>query len=74
MAALLDGAVSAGFIAPQNLSLLKIVNLEGGDAANADETRVEEWGPAVLKALKEWSLPVSLSTDISRLMSEWEEG
>jgi hypothetical protein len=42
MVALLEGGVSAGFIAPQNLSLLKVVDLEGGAEANADE----------------WSLPV----------------
>jgi hypothetical protein len=58
MVALLEGGVSAGFIAPQNLSLLKVVDLEGGAEANADDSKADQWGAAVLKALKEWSLPV----------------
>ncbi|WVW82973.1 hypothetical protein I302_104989 [Kwoniella bestiolae CBS 10118] len=49
-------SVEAGFIAPSNLSLLKLVNLEGGEGANGDESRAEEWGQAAIKALDEWEL------------------
>ncbi|WWC89939.1 uncharacterized protein L201_004868 [Kwoniella dendrophila CBS 6074] len=49
-------SVEAGFIAPNNLSLLKLVDLEGGEKANSDESKAEEWGKAALKALDEWEL------------------
>ncbi|KAK6903051.1 hypothetical protein I203_108312 [Kwoniella mangroviensis CBS 8507] len=49
-------SVEAGFIAPSNLSLLKLVNLEGGEDANTDESRADEWGQAAFKALDEWDL------------------
>ncbi|WWD16023.1 hypothetical protein CI109_100448 [Kwoniella shandongensis] len=50
-------SVEAGFIASENLSLLRLVNLEEGDAeaANLDGSRASEWGPAAVKALDEWS-------------------
>ncbi|ADV19499.1 conserved hypothetical protein [Cryptococcus gattii WM276] len=51
-----ENSVEAGFIAPSNLALLKLVDLEGGEEANMDEARADEWGQAALKALKEWSL------------------
>lgn len=54
-----ENSVEAGFIAPNNLSLLRVVDLEGGEEANIDETRADEWGQAALKALKEWSVGVS---------------
>lgn len=54
-----ENSVEAGFIAPSNLSLLRLVDLEGGEEANIDETRADEWGQAALKALKEWSVDVS---------------
>ncbi|WVR05150.1 hypothetical protein IAU60_002162 [Kwoniella sp. DSM 27419] len=56
MEAQFQAAVEAGFIAPANLSLCKIVNLDGGEAANRDESKASEWGPAAIKALREWSL------------------
>ncbi|WWC69351.1 uncharacterized protein I206_103290 [Kwoniella pini CBS 10737] len=49
-------SVEAGFIAQSNLSLLKLVNLEGGESANADESQAGDWGKAALKALDEWDL------------------
>nr|XP_018263733.1 lysine decarboxylase [Kwoniella dejecticola CBS 10117]OBR85891.1 lysine decarboxylase [Kwoniella dejecticola CBS 10117] len=52
-------SVEAGFITQTNLSLLRLVNLEGGESANADESRASEWGDAALKALREWSLASS---------------
>lgn len=58
---LLENAVTAGFVAPQNLALCQIVDLPGGSAANLDESRAGEWGEATIKALKEWSLDVSIS-------------
>jgi hypothetical protein len=60
--ALLDGAVSAGFIQPQNLSLLTILDLEhgraGAKASNLEEAIVGQWGARVIKALEEWTPPV----------------
>ncbi|WRT67239.1 uncharacterized protein IL334_004205 [Kwoniella shivajii] len=49
-------SVDAGFIAPANLSLLKLVNLEGGSTANADESKANEWGDAAIRALNDWDL------------------
>lgn len=50
-----ESAVAAGFIKPENLSLVKVVDI--GDAAeNADESRAGEWGAAAIRALKEWQL------------------
>jgi hypothetical protein len=54
--------MTAGFIAPQNLSLCQIVDLPGGSAANIDESRAGEWGPATIAALK------SFDFDVSRLV------
>jgi hypothetical protein len=58
--------VTAGFIAPQNLSLCQIVDLPGGSAANLDESRAEEWGPATISALSKWSFAVSHRSSDSR--------
>jgi hypothetical protein len=55
---LLKNAVEAGFIAEKNLALVQIVDLEDA-AANDDESRAGEWGPATVKALQDWSLEVS---------------
>ena len=60
MRALFENAVEAGFISPENLSLLRIVDLDGGATANADEARAGEWGQAALLALQQWSIAVSL--------------
>lgn len=57
---LLEGAVAAGFILEKNLALVKVIDLDGGKAANFEEARADEWGPAVIKALKEWEPLVSL--------------
>ena len=51
-------AVEAGFIAKQNLSLVNIVDLPGGAAANADPTMSDQWGDAAVDALQTWSLEV----------------
>ena len=56
---LLENAVNAGFVAPQNLSLCHIIDLPGGSAANIDESRAGEWGEVTMKALREWSIDVS---------------
>ncbi len=50
--------MKSGFIAPENLSLMRIVDLPGGELDNADETKAGEWGSAAVKALKEWSTEV----------------
>lgn len=50
--------MKSGFIAPENLSLMRIVDLPGGEVDNADESKAGEWGPAAVKALKEWSTEV----------------
>lgn len=55
---LLDGAVAAGFIKEENLALVQIIDLPGGKAANFEEAKADEWGPAAVKALQEWSAPV----------------
>ena len=52
---LLDGAVAAGFIKEENLALVQIIDLPGGKAANFEEAKADEWGPAAVKALQEWS-------------------
>ncbi|ODO10836.1 TIGR00730 family protein [Cryptococcus amylolentus CBS 6273] len=49
-----ESSVQAGFVAEENLALLKLVELEGG--AEGEEGRAEEWGAAALKALREWNL------------------
>jgi hypothetical protein len=49
----LEGAKEAGFIQPQNLSLLTIVDLD-------NEGKGEEWGAKVVKALESWTPPVSI--------------
>jgi hypothetical protein len=48
----LEGAKEAGFIQPQNLSLVTIIDLE-------NEGEGEQWGTKVVKALEEWTPPVS---------------
>lgn len=53
--ALLESSVASGFIKPENLSLMHIIDLPGG---NTDGGRAEEWGAAAIEALREWSLPV----------------
>ncbi|OXG21545.1 lysine decarboxylase [Cryptococcus neoformans Tu401-1] len=65
-----ENSVEAGFIAPNNLSLLRLVDLEGGEEANIDETRADEWGQAALKALKEWSV----GEDVGYNLNWKEEG
>lgn len=59
---LLEGAVAAGFIQEKNLKLVNIVDLDGSKATNFEESRVDEWGPTVIKALNEWTPPVSSHT------------
>ncbi|GMK58875.1 hypothetical protein CspeluHIS016_0603170 [Cutaneotrichosporon spelunceum] len=56
--ALLEGAVGSGFIKPENLSLLRIIDLPG-EGGNSNAARAEEWGPAAVEALRQWSLPTS---------------
>ncbi|ORX39982.1 lysine decarboxylase-domain-containing protein [Kockovaella imperatae] len=53
---LLQNAVEAGFIQPQNLALVQILDLPGGAQANSDERQADAWGPATITALKEWSV------------------
>jgi hypothetical protein len=55
---LIQSASKSGFINPENLSLVSIVDLPGGEGANSDEDRAEEWGAAALKALKEFTFSV----------------
>ncbi|KAL7424079.1 hypothetical protein Q5752_001664 [Cryptotrichosporon argae] len=52
-----EKAVEAGFIARKNLSLMRIVDLPGGEAANADEAKAGEWGAVAIKSLEEWTVP-----------------
>jgi len=49
---LLQGAKEAGFIQPQNLSLVTIIDLES-------EGEGEQWGTKVVKDLEDWTPPVS---------------
>ena len=49
---LLEGATEAGFIQSQNLSLVTILDVES-------EGEGEEWGTKVVKALEDWTPPVS---------------
>ncbi|WVQ71796.1 hypothetical protein IAR50_001338 [Cryptococcus sp. DSM 104548] len=49
-----ESSVRAGFVAEENLALLKLVELEGG--AEDEEGRAAQWGHAALKALEEWNL------------------
>jgi len=50
--ALLKNSVEAGFIRPENLSLVQVLDIPS--SAN-----IEEWGPATIRALKEWTFDVS---------------
>lgn len=61
--------MKSGFIAPENLSLMRIVDLPGGEADNADESKAGEWGLAVVKALQEWSTAVCDALAPARLRS-----
>lgn len=54
---LVESAAKSGFINPENLSLVKIVDLDG-EGGNSDESRAEEWGGAAIKALKEFTFSV----------------
>jgi predicted Rossmann-fold nucleotide-binding protein len=56
---LFEDASESGFINPENLSLVSIVDLPEGEAANADESKAGEWGAAAVKALRDWSVSVS---------------
>jgi hypothetical protein len=56
---LFEDASESGFINPENLSLVSIVDLPEGEAANADESKAGEWGEAAVKALRDWSVSVS---------------
>lgn len=56
---LFDSASSAGFINPENLSLVKIVDLPDGPEANADPTKAGEWGQAALNAIRDFTFSVS---------------
>ena len=56
--ALFKTAVEAGFIAPQNLALCRVVDLPGGKDANKDESRAGEWGDVAVQALRDWSFSV----------------
>jgi hypothetical protein len=58
---LFEDSVDAGFINPENVALVTFVDLPGGEAANADESRAEQWGEAAINALRDWSQPVCLS-------------
>ena len=48
----MDGAKEAGFIQPQNLSLVTIIDLD-------NEGEGEQWGTKVVKDLEDWTPPVS---------------
>jgi len=52
---LLQGAKEAGFIQPQNLSLVTIIDLE-------NEGEGEQWGTKVVKDLEDWTPPVRYSS------------
>ncbi|KAL1406820.1 hypothetical protein Q8F55_006229 [Vanrija albida] len=56
---LVENAVTAGFIQPQNVKLMTVVNLPGGPEANADPAKAGEWGAATVKALQEWEFPAA---------------
>ncbi|WVN86766.1 uncharacterized protein L203_101938 [Cryptococcus depauperatus CBS 7841] len=58
-----ESSVEAGFISQENLSLLKLVNLEGGQNANSDETKATEWGQAAVTALQNWSMDLGTKLD-----------
>lgn len=63
---LVESASKSGFINPENLSLVSIVDLpEGG---NSDEDRAEEWGAAAIKALKEFKFSVSGTSTVKITM------
>lgn len=53
-----ESASTAGFINPENLSLVTIVDLPG-EGANRDTAKAGEWGQAALKALSEFKFSVS---------------
>lgn len=55
---LLEGGAASGFIKRENLGLLQIVDLPGGEHASADAARAAEWGDVAVQALKEWHVPV----------------
>lgn len=57
---MLDKGVEAGFIYPENRSLLQVVDLDPSDpSANSDESRVGEWGLAAVEALEKFKFAVS---------------
>ncbi|RXK38603.1 TIGR00730 family protein [Tremella mesenterica] len=53
---LFESAAKAGFINPENLSLMRIVDLPGGESANSDVSLAGGWGEATVSALRAWSL------------------
>jgi hypothetical protein len=55
MKALLKNSVEAGFIRPENLSLVQILDIPS--SAN-----IEEWGPATVKALRDFTFDVRATT------------
>jgi phage gp45-like len=63
---LIANGVRAGFISAKNAQLVQIVDL-GDEEANDSEERAAEWGPLAVKALKEWTFPVSTMSAQTRL-------
>lgn len=70
--ALLKNGVDAGFIAESSLGLMQIVDLDGGEETNADESRVIEWGTQVvdrIRAFSGFTVNISLSESVSCLLT-----
>jgi hypothetical protein len=55
---LIESASSAGFINPENLSLVKVVDLPGGEPANADPSKASEWGQIAVDAVRDFKFSV----------------
>ncbi|KAK8869710.1 hypothetical protein IAR55_000278 [Kwoniella newhampshirensis] len=67
-------SVEAGFIAPENLSLMQLVSLDGDDRANLDESRAGDWGAAAVKALEKWTFDAGVGYGLNwKKASEIEE-
>lgn len=60
MKVLFESASTAGFINPENLSLVKIVDLPGGEKDNADPSKAGEWGQAAVDAIRNFTFQVRL--------------
>ncbi|KAI9638051.1 uncharacterized protein MKK02DRAFT_42433 [Dioszegia hungarica] len=62
---LFTSASSSGFINPENLSLVKIVDLPGGEKDNADPSKAGEWGQVAVDAIKKFTFSAGAGYNLS---------